>query len=109
MRPIALGRKNYLFMGSEGGGKAAAPKAKRESDGGKPKKLSYKEKQEWGELPGQIEALEHELHLLQTRLADPAFFQGDAREIRSVGQRAKEIPTEIDGAFERWGELDERT
>ena len=24
MRPIALGRKNYLFMGSEGGGKAAA-------------------------------------------------------------------------------------
>lgn len=24
MRPVALGRKNYLFMGSEGGGKAAA-------------------------------------------------------------------------------------
>ncbi len=24
MRPIALGRKNYLFMGSEGGGQAAA-------------------------------------------------------------------------------------
>lgn len=24
MRPIALGRKNYLFMGSQDGGKAAA-------------------------------------------------------------------------------------
>ena len=24
MRPVALGRKNYLFVGSEGGGKAAA-------------------------------------------------------------------------------------
>ena len=24
MRPIALGRKNYLFMGSDGGGKSAA-------------------------------------------------------------------------------------
>ena len=24
MRPVALGRKNYLFMGSQGGGKAAA-------------------------------------------------------------------------------------
>lgn len=24
MRPIALGRKNFLFMGSEGGGKSAA-------------------------------------------------------------------------------------
>ncbi len=24
MKPIALGRKNYLFVGSEGGGKSAA-------------------------------------------------------------------------------------
>ncbi|WP_208989091.1 transposase [Pseudovibrio sp. POLY-S9] len=24
MRPVALGQKNYLFMGSEGGSKAAA-------------------------------------------------------------------------------------
>ena len=24
MRPVAIGRKNYLFVGSEGGGKAAA-------------------------------------------------------------------------------------
>lgn len=24
MKPIAIGRKNYLFVGSEGGGKAAA-------------------------------------------------------------------------------------
>ncbi len=24
VKPVALGRKNYLFMGSEGGGKAAA-------------------------------------------------------------------------------------
>jgi hypothetical protein len=24
MKPVALGRKNYMFMGSEGGGKAAA-------------------------------------------------------------------------------------
>jgi len=90
-------------------GKPPASKAKPKSHDGRPKKLSYKEKQEWGALPGQIEALEHELHLLQTRLADPEFFQEDAGEIRKVGQRAKEIPLEIDRAFERWGELDERT
>ncbi len=24
MKPVAVGRKNYMFMGSEGGGKAAA-------------------------------------------------------------------------------------
>ena len=94
---------------SGGGGKPPAPKAKHKSDGERPKKLSYNEKQEWGELPGQIEVLEHELHMLQTRLADPAFFQKNADEIRKVGQRAKEIPAEIDRLFERWGELDERT
>jgi ABC transport system ATP-binding/permease protein len=74
----------------------------------RPKKLSYKERQEWTALPGQIEELEQELHEVQARLADPAFFQGDGEEIRSVSQRAKEIPDEIDAIFERWGELDER-
>ena len=87
------------------------PRAHKENwkpDDGTPKKLSYKERQEWIELPGQIEALEHELNTLQARMADPAFFQEDAPEIRDVSQRAKQIPDEIDHAFERWGELDER-
>jgi ATP-binding cassette subfamily F protein uup len=87
------------------------PRAHKENwkpDDGTPKKLSYKERQEWTELPGQIEALEHELNTLQARMADPAFFQEDAPEIRDVSQRAKQIPDEIDHAFERWGELDER-
>jgi len=96
-------------VGSGSRGKRAVSAAKPESDDGKAKKLSYNEKQEWVALPGRIEALEHELHLLQTRLGDPAFFQGDAEEIRRVGQRAKEIPAKIDEAFERWGALDERT
>ena len=94
---------------SAGVTKLRASNANQKSDDGRPKKLSYKERQEWTALPGQIEALEHELHVLQTRLADPAFFQGDSGEIRSVSQRAKQIPEEIDKAFERWGELDERT
>ena len=92
-----------------GGRNPRTSRAQPKSDDGKPKKLSYKERQEWTALPGQIEALEHELHILQSRLADPAFFQGDADEIRSVSQRSKQIPEEIDVAFERWGELDERT
>jgi ATP-binding cassette subfamily F protein uup len=90
-------------------GQSPTAKTRSKSDDGRSKKLSYKEKQEWRALPGQIEALEHELHLLQTRLADPEFFQEDAGEIRRVSQRAKEIPPEIDRVFERWGELDERT
>lgn len=103
------GRDSGQAVASGGGTKVRGPKGKPKSDDGKPKKLSYKERQEWTALPGQIEALEHELHGLQTRLADPTFFLGDAGEIRSVSQRAKEIPGEIDEAFDRWGTLDERT
>jgi ATP-binding cassette subfamily F protein uup len=94
--------------GSPGDKRPRAHKANRKPHDATPKKLSYKERQEWVELPGQIEGLEHELHALQARMADPAFFQEDAGEIRDVTQRAKQIPDEIDLAFERWGELDER-
>ncbi|MCH7564670.1 MAG: ATP-binding cassette domain-containing protein [Gemmatimonadetes bacterium] len=92
------------------GFKPRGSKAKRrlKSDDDKPKRLSYKERQEWTSLPGQIEELEQELHEVHKRLADPAFFQGDPGEIRTVSQRAKEIPEEIETAFDRWGELDER-
>ncbi len=87
-------------------GSQAKPKLK--SDDGKPKRLSYKERQEWTSLPGQIEELEQELHEVHERLADPVFFQEDPSDIRTVSQRAKEIPEEIERAFDRWGELDER-
>jgi ATP-binding cassette subfamily F protein uup len=74
----------------------------------KSRKLSNRERERWIALPGQIEALEHELHALQTRLASPGFFQGDRDEIRTATQRAKALPGEIDRAFEEWGALDER-
>ncbi len=95
---------------SGGGAKPLASKArsKPKSDDGKPKRLSYKERQEWTSLPGQIEELEQELHEVHARLTDPVFFQGDPSEIRIVSQRAKEIPEEIEKTFDRWGELDER-
>ena len=85
-----------------------SPAVKRGSDKKKPQRLSYKERQEWTALPGQIEELEQELGEVQERLGDPAFFQGDPGEIRTVSQRAREIPEVIERAFERWGELDER-
>jgi ABC transport system ATP-binding/permease protein len=96
-------RKGKSSSTSAAGSTSPTPPAKP-----KKKKLSYKERQEWTALPGQIEELEQELHELQERLGDPAFFQGDPAEIRTVSQRVTEIPGEIDAIFERWGELDER-
>jgi ATP-binding cassette subfamily F protein uup len=74
----------------------------------KPRKLSFKERQQWTDLPGLIEALEHERGEIEAKMARPSFFQGDPDEIRTATMRAKEIPVEIERAFDLWAELDER-
>ncbi len=94
--------------GSKRKTKPKGPVAKPKLNDGRPKKLSFKERQEWTAIPGQIEDLEQELLELQARIADPVFFKGDPEEIRAVSQRVTAIPQEIDTAFERWGTLDER-
>jgi hypothetical protein len=42
-------------------------------------------------------------------MADPAFFQKPQEEIRPVIDRSQELPGEVDAAFARWAELDERS
>ncbi|MGI9625589.1 MAG: ATP-binding cassette domain-containing protein [Longimicrobiales bacterium] len=91
---------------SRQGPRPATPKGSSRSK--RPARLNYKEKKEWADLPRQIESLEQELERLQQRLADPTFFKGDADDIRTVTQRARTIPEEIERAFERWAALDER-
>ena len=59
------------------------------------KKLSYKEKREWEMLPD--------------RMADPVFFQGSQDETRPVLEGSALLAQEIDEAFTRWAELDERS
>ena len=93
----------------EGPGKARAPRAPAPAETGNAKKLSFKERELWTALPGRIEALEHERVGIQTRMSDATFFQGPVAEIRTATQRLKEIPDEIERAFELWGELDARS
>jgi ATP-binding cassette subfamily F protein uup len=73
------------------------------------KKLSYKEKREWEMLPARIEAMETELRGLHDRMADPVFFQGSQNETRPVLEGSALLAQEIDEAFTRWAELDERS
>ena len=73
------------------------------------KKLSYKEKREWEMLPARIEAMETELRELHDRMADPVFFQGSQDETRPVLEGSALLAQEIDEAFTRWAELDERS
>ena len=87
---------------------ASAPQAKRPPTD-KSKKLTWNEKREWEGLPARIEILEIELKELHQRMSDPAFFQGLQEHTRPAVERSQALPQEIDEAFTRWAELDERS
>jgi len=72
------------------------------------KKLSNKEREEWKKLPDRIMDYEMELEKLHTILADPDFFKSSPENIKKTTERATEMPTIIDDAFERWEQLDQR-
>jgi ATP-binding cassette subfamily F protein uup len=67
-------------------------------------KLSYMEKREWDELPGQIEALEARRDALN------AVFEGaeqDPEEVAAAAEEIKEVLAELDEKEMRWLELSE--
>jgi len=73
----------------------------------RPRKLSFKEKQELTELPLQIETLENELAGLHAKLADPAFYQaGDGAAIAAGQKRLEELDALLAHSYQRWEELD---
>ncbi|WP_179993543.1 ribosomal protection-like ABC-F family protein [Acinetobacter sp. YH1901136] len=78
---------------------AAAPTAKKV-------KLSYKDQRALEQLPGEIEALEHEQTELAEKLADGSWFVTDANAATKASQRLAEIDEELLEKLERWDELE---
>ncbi len=70
--------------------------------------LSYAERREWESLPGKLEELEADLKELHTLMMRPEFYRGDPEAIREARARAVALEEEIDAAFHRWAELDEK-
>ncbi|MHB1192942.1 MAG: ATP-binding cassette domain-containing protein [Longimicrobiales bacterium] len=83
-------------------------RAQRDETPPRPKKLSFAERKEWEALPGRIESLEKELDAIHARMAAPGFFREGADAIRAATERSQALPGEIEAAFARWAELDER-
>ena len=76
----------------------------------KPKsvKLSYKEQRELEQLPQLLEELETKITALQVEIADPAFFQ-QAHDITDAKLKAlADTEAELETAFLRWEELEEK-
>ena len=76
----------------------------------KPKsvKLSYKEQRELEQLPQLLEELETKITALQSEIADPAFFQ-QAHDITDAKLKVlADTEAELETAFLRWEELEEK-
>ncbi len=97
-QPKAAEKKAAKSEGAKSGRKP--PRADR------PRKLSYREKQDLEALPAQIEALETEQAGLHARLADPETYRRDGDAVASHQRRLAELEEELRVAYERWETLE---
>ncbi len=96
-------RREELPLELEKEARAAAPQTAK----AKPRRLSYKEKQELGTLPKRIEELESEVAALHARMSDPAFYVGGGGdEVAIAADRLEELEKALERAYSRWGELE---
>ncbi len=72
----------------------------------KPRRLSYNEQRELAGLPDKILQLESEQSQLQTAIADPELFKGDAARGAAVLKRLQSLTEELETAYARWGALE---
>ncbi|MCD8338624.1 MAG: ATP-binding cassette domain-containing protein [Burkholderiales bacterium] len=72
----------------------------------KPIKLSYKEKQELEQLPGEIDALEQRQHVLVNDLQTASTRDNTAQFIQEVSSELAEIDKLLVGKYARWEELE---
>jgi len=70
------------------------------------KKRSFKEEQEYQDLPARIAALEAEQQTLQASLANAEFYKQGGAVITQAVDRTEQIDRELLDAMARWDELD---
>ena len=83
-----------------------AARGRRRND--RPRRISFSERREMEALPERIEALEGRIAALHERLADPSFYREPSSVIAGARRALGEAETELEGAFERWSDLERR-
>ena len=87
----------------------SAPRAARGRRGNdRPRRISFSERRELEALPERIEALEGHIAALHERLADPSFYREPSSVIAGARRALGEAEAELEGAFERWSDLERR-
>ncbi|NOT32715.1 MAG: hypothetical protein HOP12_00950 [Candidatus Eisenbacteria bacterium] len=91
-------------MAPRGGRRAARAKAAGVAVA--PRRASFKEKRELGELPARIEQLEARKRQLFERMASPEFYSAPGPEIAKAKSQVAAIEAELQEALARWVELE---
>ena len=86
----------------------ASRAGRRRLRSGPPRRISFSERRELEALPERIEALEGRIAALHEKLADPAFYREPSPVIAGARRALGEAEAELEGAFERWSDLERR-
>jgi ATP-binding cassette subfamily F protein uup len=91
----------------QSGQKRSRRSSRSEERSDRPRKLTYKERNELERLPDRIAALEQEQSEIEQQLADPSLYQdSDGEKVRELSRRLEELEGEIASAYEWWEELE---
>jgi len=71
-------------------------------------KLSYKDQRELDQLPATIEQLETKVAALEEQMSQPDFY-GGSTDTESVINEAATVSKDLESAYERWAELEEKS
>ena len=101
---MAEERANSQKSGALSNG-SGAESATNQANVAKKRKRSYNEEREYAALPEKIEKLEAEIAEIQTELAKPEVYT-DANRIIELQKSLSDHESELEKAYERYGELD---
>lgn len=87
-------------------GKPSASVRPRDAAPARPARLTYKERQELGALPGRIEALEAEQAEIYAQMADASTYQAGGEEVTRRTERLAELEQLLADLYARWEELE---
>ena len=88
--------------------KANKNKSEAKKQDNKPgnKKLSFNEKHELNNLPGEIEQLENKVTDLEAQMADPNFYKQDHKTTSAITDELQAINETLKEKYQRWEELE---
>jgi len=101
-----LERHRSLAVNDTPASAKSAP-SRDERDKPAPRKLSYKLQRELEALPAQITDLEARVKELRTLVNDPTLYRRAGNEARDRLAELEDAEQELEGAFERWAELEQ--